>query len=396
MTLHLTSSCRFLADLTGLSIVPISKKQDLKKFFDTLTFYPQKRALTAATLNSLFSTLAVNDLLVVTDVFQVHFIFTKIADTKVIFGPFCSKLLTQAECSILLKKASIETTLTQNLTVYRNTLPVYSLDQVIHFVTTLIKNTQSSKWTGNIKHLDYGAANSSVAAPLSVKKEDITFIRQRYQYETDLMTHIEAGNRNAAITTWHALHKAAAHLNPLGQTLENARVSAAITRTTIRLAATRAGLPADLNDHITGKSRRIINHAHTIDEINQEHERLIQEYCTLIHDYQTKSYSILTLSILYYLQHSYMKQIRFSNLAQELDVTPDYLTKRFHREFKMTPSQYLRKLRMHKASQLLKYTKLPIQTISERVGVLDANYFMKNFRQEYKETPTFYRKHHQG
>lgn len=96
------------------------------------------------------------------------------------------------------------------------------------------------------------------------------------------MTAVENGNVVKALESWNELHNSVAFLKRLGQTLESARVSAAITRTVIRIGAMHAGIPPIVNDQLSSASASIIWDARTIDEINQEHERLIREYCQTI------------------------------------------------------------------------------------------------------------------
>ena len=177
----------------------------------------------------------------------------------------------------------------------------------------------------------------------------------------------------------------------IGYTIENARISAAVTRTVIRVAAINAGIPAVLNDKISGESASIVRNASTIEEINKEHERLISEYCQIIYDHRTRGYSGLVLSAIYHIEHHYSQAITIAALAKELEVSPNYLTSRFHTETGLTPTAYLARTRMNQAAWNLANTRLSIHQVSEQVGILDSNYFVKLFKREYGETPSRYR-----
>lgn len=146
------------------------------------------------------------------------------------------------------------------------------------------------------------------------------------------MTAVENGNVVKALESWNELHNSVAFLKRLGQTLESARVSAAITRTVIRIGAMHAGIPPIVNDQLSSASASIIWDARTIDEINQEHERLIREYCQTIRRKKTTDYSHLTISALYYLEHSYAQAVTVQNMATELDVSPNHLISQFKRK----------------------------------------------------------------
>jgi len=143
---------------------------------------------------------------------------------------------------------------------------------------------------------------------------------------------------------------------------------------------------------MTGESSKIIRQAKNIEEINNEHEKLIQAYCNAIHSFRTKKYSSLVLSCIYHIEHLYQNEIIISDLAEELDVSVNHLISQFHKETGSTPGQFLKHERMQHATWLLASSKLSIQDISSQVGIPDANYFSKQFRQEYKETPSEYRR----
>ena len=79
-------------------------------------------------------------------------------------------------------------------------------------------------------------------------------VAQRYALEAALMTAVENGNVVKALESWNELHNSVAFLKRLGQTLESARVSAAITRTVIRIGAMHAGIPPIVNDQLSSAS----------------------------------------------------------------------------------------------------------------------------------------------
>ena len=167
------------------------------------------------------------------------------------------------------------------------------------------------------------------------------------------------------------------------------RVSAGITRTLLRIGAINAGIPAEINDRISGNSSQIILKARTI---NAEHERLIKEYCDIVKEYTSNKYSSTVIGIKYFIENEYYKPICLEDIANELDCSSSQLIHSFKKEMGTTPIAYLNQVRMKKAAKKLLETKNPIQEIAETVGILDSNYFVKCFKKEYGITPTAYRK----
>lgn len=63
----------------------------------------------------------------------------------------------------------------------------------------------------------------------------------------------------------------------------------------------------------------------------------------------------------------------------------------FKQEMGISPVQYLRRLRMCKAKELLETTYLNIKQIMIRVGVNDESHFVRDFKKVYGLSPTQYR-----
>ena len=239
------------------------------------------------------------------------------------------------------------------------------------------------------KHLRSTALFQDVESNISYAE----LVEQRYGLEASLMKAVEQGDVVKALENWTKLHNSVTSLNHLrlGQTLEGARISASVTRTVIRIGAIHAGIPPVVNDHLSAISSTIILNCHTIDEINQEHERLIREYCQTIRRKLTAGYSNLTVSVLYYLDHSYAQNITMQTMSEELEVPTSRIISQFKKEVGITPLAYLNRLRMQHAAHSLAHSKTPIHEISASVGIMDANYFVKRFKAEFQCTPSEYR-----
>ena len=84
--------------------------------------------------------------------------------------------------------------------------------------------------------------------------------------------------------------------------------------------------------------------------------------------------------------------LSLTTLARLMEVTPNYLSARFHRETGHTLAEHIINLRMKTALQLIKSTHLQIQSVAQLCGFSDPNYFGKQFKRFYGVTPLQYRK----
>jgi len=79
-------------------------------------------------------------------------------------------------------------------------------------------------------------------------------------------------------------------------------------------------------------------------------------------------------------------------VAAQLGVPPSTLTRRLQRRFGVSFTQYIGRLRVDKAKDLLRRTKLTVNEIARRVGIDDASNFGALFRKFEGMSPIEYRK----
>ena len=83
-------------------------------------------------------------------------------------------------------------------------------------------------------------------------------------------------------------------------------------------------------------------------------------------------------------------------LAERAGLSPAYLGKIFTAVTSCSFNDYLNRVRVETAAELLRDTSLPVSSISEKVGVTNANYFYTLFKKHYGITPSAYRKSVRG
>ncbi len=93
-----------------------------------------------------------------------------------------------------------------------------------------------------------------------------------------------------------------------------------------------------------------------------------------------------------YLQVNYRSELSIAQLAQQVFLSPNYLSNLFKKETGSTVGEMLLKLRMDKAKHLLRSTQMTIAQIAAFVGYQDARHFAKLFAKLTGYTPSEYRK----
>jgi len=97
-------------------------------------------------------------------------------------------------------------------------------------------------------------------------------------------------------------------------------------------------------------------------------------------------------SVRIHLLNNFQKKHTLEELGTQFNINPYYLQKQFKRYVGMSPSEYLIFLRMTKAKELIRSTKLPVGEIAYAVGIENLGYFTRQFKQLEGITPQAYRK----
>jgi AraC-like DNA-binding protein len=91
------------------------------------------------------------------------------------------------------------------------------------------------------------------------------------------------------------------------------------------------------------------------------------------------------------LQARFTENLSIPELAAQLQLSQNYLARRFRERFHVTIPHYLVARRIEHACYLLTSTNMPIRRVGERVGMADPQYFNKQFRRLTGENPSMYR-----
>ena len=84
-------------------------------------------------------------------------------------------------------------------------------------------------------------------------------------------------------------------------------------------------------------------------------------------------------------------KLNIDALADHVGLSASHIQNIFKTATGSSISAYLRRLRLNKATELLKNTDIPISEIAERTGFGNSNYFYTVFKRHYSITPTEYR-----
>lgn len=93
-----------------------------------------------------------------------------------------------------------------------------------------------------------------------------------------------------------------------------------------------------------------------------------------------------------YIGLHYNQRIRIQELADQVGVNRSYLTSSFQKTLGCSPRDYLVRVKMEKAREMLVGTDMQIRVVAASVGYTDPLAFSKTFKQSYGMSPRTYRK----
>ncbi len=114
-------------------------------------------------------------------------------------------------------------------------------------------------------------------------------------------------------------------------------------------------------------------------------------------DEKEKSYTVgeaqyppLIQAIIQFIDENYAQRLGLDVFAEEYHMTPEYISLMFTKKTGMTFSNYLKKVRIEHAKDLLIHSNMKVYEIACRVGYSDQKYFSKVFKEYTGVTPKQY------
>lgn len=96
-----------------------------------------------------------------------------------------------------------------------------------------------------------------------------------------------------------------------------------------------------------------------------------------------------------YIQEHYNENIAINDLAERYEMSPNYFSSIFKKEMNQSTVNYITRLRMEKARELLEKSYMSVADIARKVGYEDGQYFFRVFKKYTGMPPLKYREKNQ-
>lgn len=215
-------------------------------------------------------------------------------------------------------------------------------------------------------------------------------MEMRYNYENELIAAVSKGQ----------VHKADQLLNSLTTMLfeqrvadpvRNAKNYCIIMNTLLRKAAEQGNVHPVYLDSISSAYAVQIEQIISLEKVMPLMTEMFRAYCRLVRKHSTQAHSPLVQQALIYIDTNLAGDLSLRTLAQNLNISSSYLSTVFKKETGQTLTDLIAHRRVDKAKELLRTTRLQVQTIAQHCGIVDVHYFSKIFKKLTGMTPKTYR-----
>lgn len=155
--------------------------------------------------------------------------------------------------------------------------------------------------------------------------------------------------------------------------------------------AEKGGLSAWQCHYISEKYAIMIEHAKTITELDEIHDKMVKEYVDP--NIRTK-HNMLTVvqKAEQFIEMYFTEDTSMDEMAKKMHVHPSHMMRVFKKEKGITISQYRNLRRIKEAKELIQFSNLSMTEIALMVGFSNPQYFSTFFKDIEEMTPLEYRK----
>lgn len=342
-----------------------------------------------------------NTLSFLTDELSCHYIVLPLSNTKneklFIIGPY----ITADESDTIIKYMSHPTIDFSLLPVLKKYYFQICSSSNEDSIAALVNTMADYQWGKNNYRIQY--FKNGLREPLSLRTvsaspqekldlySNIEIIEALYRSENELANAISHGQSSQARAIFANLpfNGFKYELDPL----RNVKNFSIITNTIFRKAAEQGGVHPLYIDQLSTTFMIRIENMRRSDNIFELWTEMIQKYCSLVNNHNTRSYSLPIQKVITRINLDITADLSLKTTASYLKMNASYLSNLFKKETGYTLTNYVNKKRIEHAAFLLSTTTLPVSTIAQQCGILDDNYFTKLFRRHYSTTPSQFREH---
>lgn len=224
-----------------------------------------------------------------------------------------------------------------------------------------------------------------------IKNWDLQYNHPSYALERKLLINIEMGLLDEALNILSHINKferARLSRNNI-RSLKNSLIGSC---TLFTRAVIRAGVTAedafDLSDALILKIESMENQ----NDLKAFEQEMVEEFVEFVKQIDIKSYRYPISNIVTYIHEHVATKLTVTYLARMIYITPDYLSKLFHKEVGISISDFIQMQKIDAAKALLEFDEMKITDVAALLSYCNHGYFTNVFKKHTGQTPMEYRR----
>lgn len=314
-----------------------------------------------------------------------------------IIGPYLSAAPTEQQFMEWAELNNISPRKQKKLSEFYASLPL--LPQTSHMFMLVDAFCEQLWGVGgfNVEYMDqdsFAPLPQLISQSEELEKDDSLWrmknMEMRYNYENELISAVSKGQ----------VHKADQLLSSFSTMLfeqrvadpvRNAKNYCIIMNTLLRKAAEQGKVHPMYLDSVSSAYAIQIEQLISQEKVLPLMTEMFRAYCRLVRKHSTQAHTPLVQQALIYIDTNLAGDLSLRTLAQNLNISSSYLSTVFKKETGQTLTDLIAHRRVDKAKELLRTTRLQVQTIAQHCGIIDVHYFSKIFKKLTGMTPKAYR-----
>ena len=328
------------------------------------------------------------------------YIFMQLPDVEEYFfvGPYLLFLPGASEIERKLVAAGQDPSLTEQLSRYYAGLPMVNDENMLLTIACTLADELYGKKGYRLEYIEYMIPDRSAPAAYrrqpkgeSESQAALAALEERYANEKLLMESVAQGKLHLVTTTAASFYLNASEKR-LDDSLRDRKNYLIIFNTLLRKAAEYGKVHPLHIDRLSAEYAKEIEALQSEAEAARLMEDMIRSYCLLVQNQSLRNYSDLVGRAITVIHFDLNADLSLKALAEQLNVSPGYLSAVFKKECGCTLTDYVNDRRLDYALHLLTNTNLQIQSVAFESGIQDPNYFIRLFKRRTGMTPGQYRK----
>lgn len=347
-----------------------------------------------------------NEISVVSDVFMCNYIFIPLPESTptsiLALGPYTKELITKKSINRKTSENALPPHITAQLEKFYASVPYLPNDDLLLslvncFGELIFRGIENFRVIR--KHMAKEIEipiypNNSDSTKANEPLMAIRLLERRYAKENELIDAVSKGLTHKAEMIFANISTENVLESRVSDSLRNTKNFLIILNTLLRKGAEQGKVHPYHIDVVSSDLALKIEATQNLSECDDLLKYMVKKYCRLVNKHSQRNYSLLIQKVITQIESDIASDLSLNSLAKIFNVNPSYLSTLFKKEVDCTLTDYVGKIRIERAKELLVSSNIQIQNIAQRCGMLDVNYFTKIFKKYTCVTPKKYREIH--